>query len=243
MEVSLHSLPRRRDVVLEQIRILGLALRPAGLVLAVVLAFGTVVIGVDILGGGPGFDSEDIFPTALVSLLFPFAVWRGERRFGPAFLWTLPVDRRRLALARVFAGWVWFMAALAIFTSWLLVLALMAGVGPEYHVRRIPLVETIAAYLFGSAFVLGLRHPLRWLLGAVGVAFLTGNLNQILERIYGVQSLFGSRGLYFAGQHSFDFWRTLPPLAQFAISSFLLLGLGLAALWAAVSRHREDRHH
>lgn len=243
MEVTLHPKPRWRDVVLEQIRIVGLSLRPVGLVLAVVLGIGTYAIGIEILGGGPGFDSDEMLPTALISFFFPFAVWRGERRFGPAFLWTLPVDRRRLALARVFAGLVWLMAAVAAFVSWLLVLALIARATPEYQVARIPYVETIAAYLFGSALLVGLRHPLRWLLGAAGVLFLTGNLSQMLEQFYGVQSVMGSRRLYYAATGAGDVWLGLPDLAQWAIATFLLLGAGLAALWAAASRHRERRRN
>jgi len=243
MEVTLHPKPRWRDVVLEQIHIVGLSLRPVGLVIAVVLGAGTVVIGSEILGGGPGFDSRETFPTALISFLFPFAVWWREQRFGPAFLWTLPVERRRLALARVFAGFVWLMAALAGFAAWLFVLALIAGAGPEHHVTRIPLVETIAAYLFGSALLVGLRHPLRWLFGAAGVVFLTGNLSQMLERFYGVQSLLGSRRLYDAANDAGEVWLRLPPPAQWAIATSLLLGTGLLALWAALSRHRERRRH
>src|SRR6185436_1526559 len=94
MEVTLHPTPRWRDVVLEQIRIVGLSLRTGALVAAVVLAVVTLIVGRELARGGPGFDSQQPFPTALVSFLLPFAVWRTERSFGPAFLWTLPADRR-----------------------------------------------------------------------------------------------------------------------------------------------------
>jgi hypothetical protein len=246
IEVSLHATPPRwRDVVLEQVRIVGLSLRREALVVAVVLVAGTFLVGLELAGGGPGFDSDDTFPTALVSFLYPFAVWRSEKRFGPAFLWTLPVDRRRLALAKVFAGGVWLMAALACFVAWLLALALLAHSSPGYHVARIPFLATIAAYLFGSALVLGLRHPLRWLLGGAGVLFLMGILSDVLSRPDDSEWQYvpGARGFFSAVQQASAVWHTLPELAQWAISTFLWLGAGLAALWAAAGRHRERRRH
>ena len=239
MEVTLHPTPRWRDVVLEQIRIVGLSLRREALLVAVVLGVGTLVIGIEIAGGGPGFDSDETFPTALISFLFPFAVWRGERRFGPAFLWTLPVDRRRLALAKVFAGWVWLMAALAFFVSWLLALGLLAHASPARTVMRLPLTATIAAYLLGSALVLGLRHPLRWLLGAAGVIFLLANFIEPDS----VWTLLSFSGSLTAAEDAGAARRTLPDLARWAITTFLWFGAGLAALWAAASRHGERRRN
>jgi hypothetical protein len=243
MEVTLHPMPRWRDVVLEQIRIIGLSLRPVGLVVGVVLAIGTVVIVGEIIGGGPGFDSRETFPTAFIAFLYPFAVWRGEKRFGPSFLWTLPVDRRRLALAKVFAGLVWLMAALAFFISWLVALGLLAGVSPAWTILRVPLPLTIFMYLIGSALVVGLRYPLRWLCGAAGVVFLLGGVSQALERYSGVNSLLGSRSLFSATEQAGRIWQTLPPLAQWAIAAVVLWIPGLVALWVAASRHLERRRH
>jgi len=73
------------------------------------------------------------------------------------------------------------------------------------------------------------------------VVFVTGNLSQLLERFYGVQSLLGSRRLYYAANDAGDVWLRLPPPAQWAIAASFLLGTGLLALWAALSRHRERR--
>jgi hypothetical protein len=241
MEVILHPAPRRRDIVLEQVRVLGLSLRREALVVAVVLAVATLIVGGELARGGPGFDSSDPFPTALVSFLFPFAVWKSEKRFGPAFLWTLPVDRRRLALVKVFAGWVWLMAAMAVFVAWLLALALIARVSFVDVLMRLPFTATTATYLLGSALVLGLRHPLRWLLGTAGLFFLVGSLSQTLERSYGVQTLLGSRGLFSAVEAAVVAWQTLPDGARWALSTFLWLGAGFIALWAAASRHGERR--
>ena len=39
----------------------------------------------------------------LIGALLPIAVWARDARFGPSFLWTVPVDRRRHALIKVLA--------------------------------------------------------------------------------------------------------------------------------------------
>ena len=244
IEVTLHPGPRWRDVVLEQVRMVGLSLRREALVAAAVLAAGTVVIVGEVALGGPGFDSTEIFPTALIAFLFPFAVWWREKRFGPALLWTFPVERRRLALAKVFAGGVWLTVALAFFVAWLLALGLLAGASPARTVLRVPLVPTIGMYLFGSALVLGLRHPLRWLLGGVGVLFLMGKVGDAISRPDDSEWQYvpGARAFFAAVQQALAAWVTLPEAAQSAITTFLWFGAGLAALWAAASRHRERRH-
>ena len=244
MQLALHPTPRRRDVVLEQVRAVGLALRPVALVAAVV--FGIVTLLVASEGGRRGaemqFGSDSWLATSVVSFLFPFAVWRREKRFGPAFLWTLPVDRRRLALAKVFAGWVWLMTAMAVVVGWLLVLTLLSdatAVGSVLGSWLVRFPGATAMYLLGSAMVLGLRHPLRWLLGTAGVLYLQGTLNEAL----GPYTLLNSRGFFSAAEDAAAVWRNLPDPAQWAITTFLWLGAGLAALWAAVSRHRERRRH
>lgn len=242
-EVTLHPAPRWRDVVLEQLRVVGLSLRPAALIVAVVLGSGTVMVGGEIITGGPGFDSNETFPTALVAFLYPFAVWRNEKRFGPAFLWTFPVDRRWLALAKVFAGFVWLTAAVAFFVTWLLTLGLFAGAPLAHTIARIPFTATAAMYLFGSAVVVGLRYPLRWLLGFAGMIVLMGTLSDRFTQpndgewayVPGASAFFSVAGRLFAA------WRSLPESAQSVLSTLFLFGAGFAALWIAASRHRDRR--
>ena len=243
MEVTLHPAPRWRDVVLEQLRTVGLGLRPAALIVAVVLGSGTVLIGGEIIGGGPGFDSNETFPTALVAFLYPFAVWRNEKRFGPAFLWTFPVDRRRLALAKVFAGFVWLTAAVAFFATWLLTLGLLAGAPLAHTIARIPFTTTAAMYLFGSAVVVGLRYPLRWLLGLAGMIALMGTLSDMFTRPDDGEWAYvpGASAFFSAASRFFAEWRSLPESGQSVLSTLFLFGAGFAALWIAASRHRDRR--
>ena len=241
MQLTLHPAPRGRDVVLEQVRAVGLALRPVALVAAVVVGIVTLLFASQSgRGAEMQFGSDSWFATSVASFLFPFAVWRREKRFGPAFLWTLPVDRRRLALAKVFAGWVWLMTALAVIVGWLLVLTLLSDATAVRSVLWSWLVRFpggTATYLLGSALVLGLRHPLRWLLGAVGVFYLLGTLDEEL----GLYSLLSSSGFVSVTDHAAAVWRKLPGLAQWATTTLIWFGAGLAALWAAASRHREHR--
>lgn len=63
----------------------------------------------------------------LLGFLLPIAVWVGQDRFGTGFMWTLPVERRAHALARVAAGWIWLLAAVALFVLWLFFLSLVSG--------------------------------------------------------------------------------------------------------------------
>lgn len=236
-------MPRQRDVVLEQIRIVGRSLRLEALIAAVVLGFIVIASTVDLVRGNAAtwFDGSEWIELGPISFLLAFAVWRRDRRFGPAFLWTLPVDRRRLALMKVFAGWVWLMAGLATFVSWLGVLALLARVTvlPALWLWIIPFTVATVAYLLGNAFVLSLRHPLRWFLAAVGVSFLLVHLSEAVGPS-AIPALLRS-GFLSALDAAAVIWRRRPGLAQWVITASLWLGAALAALWVGVSRHRENR--
>lgn len=267
-EVVLHATPGGRDVVREQLRAVGLSLRREALVAAVVLAVVTLVIGAEIARGGSEmqFRSDSPSGTGILSFLFAFAVWKREQRFGPAFLWTLPVDRRRMALAKVLAGWVWMMTVWGVFVAWNLALALAAhtpSLASDAGSWLVRAPGATAMYLLGSAMVLGLRHPLRWLLGTGGVFFILSTLTDLLGRTangewrivalsgvlrwaiygpYGLRTLLDSSGFFSATEQAAAAWRTLPNPAQFITASILWLGAGVIALWAAASRHRERRN-
>ena len=230
-ELTLHATPRWRDVMLEQIRIVALAFRREGLALVVFMAFGTIVVGSAIARGNAAswFDSDEWFPVTYVAFIYSFVAWWREKPFESAFLWTLPVDRRRLAIAKVFAGWLWLMIAYAVFVSWEKTLASFSGVARAKTMPPISFVGVTAAYLFGSAVIFGLRHPLRWLLGAAGLLFLLHPLDELLSRgPYALDNLLRSSGLI----HTID---------DDTFVAFFCLGLSLIALWAAISRHKENR--
>jgi hypothetical protein len=144
----------------------------------------------------------------------------------------------------VFAGFVWLMAGVAFFVTWLLVLGLLAGAPLAMTVARIPFAATAAMYLFGSAIVIGLRHPLRWLLGAAGVLLMMGKLSDLFTQpndgewayVPGARALFSVINRFMSAT-----WLSLPESAQSVLSTLFLFGAGFAALWLAASRHRDRR--
>ena len=178
--VSLHATPTLRKVVREQINIVARSLVLEARVVAVVVAIVSVVIAIEIVNGRAGswFDSGEWSLIGLVSLVYPFAVWRRDRRFAPSFLWTLPVNRTQLVYAKVFAGWVWLMAALAAFIAWKFALSLLSGLENARIMSLDSAIGATALYLIGSGVLLALRQPLRWFLGAAAVLIMLG----LLER-------------------------------------------------------------
>jgi hypothetical protein len=122
-------LPRTRTVLVEQIRATGLALRGPGLIAAALVALATLFALSQVLSRGVDL-TLNAWPTQLPGImgaLVPIAVWARDDRFGPAFLWSLPVDRRRHALAKALAGWVWLMCGVALITLWLLAMTRATG--------------------------------------------------------------------------------------------------------------------
>lgn len=242
-EETLHPVPAGRDVLIEQIRVVTLALRPVALVIAVVIGFMTSMIVLDMARGRAEtwFDSGDWSPILFIAVAFPLAVWHREQRFGPAFLWTLPVDRRRMAMARVFAGWLWLASATALFILWHRGLAIVAGVARPETTPLIALSGATSAYLLGSAVILGFRYPLRWILGGGGVVLLLGMLREATRARSGVATIDFDGFVAPLFYRAEPLWSRMPLYEQWAIGTVVSIAAGLAALWAALARHRERR--
>jgi hypothetical protein len=200
-------LPRLRTVLLVQIRATGRALRGAALLGAALLALLTMWVALHSMSRDVNI-TLNAWPTQLPGILgalLPIAVWARDERFGPGFMWTLPVDRSQHALTKVLAGWVWLMVGVALFVSWLLVLTSATGgraLPPEtLHVLTsqlttgpldpamlrtvhwaagplilaVPFTAATAIYLLPSALALGSRYPFRWVIGSV-VAYLLSTI-------------------------------------------------------------------
>lgn len=297
MQPALHSTPRLGAVLLEHVRVLGLAHRVPAAAAAGLLGLATLLVASDVQRQGAiDFHPERYVLPALLALVFPIVVWRGEDRFGPGFLWTFPVDRRRHALVKAFAGWIWLMGAVALFVLWLLALTFLSGgsvlrdetirvlsssvpapgtlAGPDavQTVRLTPqplfwltpFTAATGAYLLASAVWLGLRHPVRWIVGtalglqlvaitgdAADVEWLTRLPSRLLRTLYagpyGLDTLLSARtesvevGVTLATGELVHAWRALPHPGQWAAATLLWTAVGLVLLWAAVSRHRELR--
>jgi hypothetical protein len=143
-------------------------------------------------------DEGFLYPALVVALLLPWAVWKGNPPFGHAVLWTLPVRRQNAALAKIVAGALWLVLAMAVALASLSLMALATGgsLGIE-EVRLVagasgglagaaetrwatplwmwlvPFGAALLAYVVSSAALLGLHHPVRWVAGAaVAVALI-----------------------------------------------------------------------
>lgn len=294
-QTALHPTARPRAVLVAQIRAVGLTLGGPARVVMVLVGVGTLLIAAELLAGGDAIDfhPEHQALPGLLGLVFPIGVWRGEQRFGAGFLWTLPVDRRLHALAKVFAGWVWLMGTVAFFVLWLLALALLSGgtVFAEEVLRVLPSVAIPApgtldpsavrdlrwtarpllwlapftgatgTYLLASALTLGPRHPLRWIVGAVlglvllvaagdaseSLLLIEAPLRSLMRGPFGLDALLTARteslqvAVTFSTGETVVVWQALPDLRQWGMATLIWSGIGLVALGAAVSRHRECR--
>ena len=100
--------PGQRAVLLEHLRTIGFSLRLPMLIAAVFAIVATIFLAIQIAGGdmeGNLHTKPSAMPGGIGALL-AIAIWAREERFGPGFLWTLPVDRSRhaLPLARAARG-------------------------------------------------------------------------------------------------------------------------------------------
>ena len=279
------------------VTLLSIELRAVGLALAregslAVAAFALVCVLTVVMSLRFG-DRVDLAPELLlvvlpVALILPWIVWKGDRVFGRAVLWTLPVRRQRAAAAKIAAGAVWLMLAVLLTFAGLALTSLITGgnVGTE-EVRLVarevegvakavpaqwttpvwawlmPLGGALLFYLAGSAVLLGVRHPLRWLGGiAVSIAMLVvlaltpgpeGVVTHVVERLF-MTAVNGAAGLDFAltgGMNSLVYaverphgrpdvvWRELPSLGRWAVAIAVWLAGALLALALALRRHWE----
>jgi len=130
-----------KAVWMEQLRVVGLAIRREAALAGLVLALGSIaVIGFRRIPAlramVNGEMSELVFDPAgspsvslpvFAALLLPLVVWKGERRFGDTPLWSMPVDHRRHVLLKVAAGWVWLLAILGAALVWVTLTTLASG--------------------------------------------------------------------------------------------------------------------
>jgi len=200
-----HPVPATGTVLKEQTLTVGLALRPLGIGVAIVL----VIFGLyglfdnlyDATGKPPPvvvLPSDLLTYLSLVGIGLPFFIRRGSvTPFRTGIPWTLPVGRARHALLRVAGGWLWLMAAVAVFLLWAVGIPLLSGgelqeprlflVAPFTDPRPVdpallptvlwsipwwlwlvPFPAATALYLLTSSLFLATPNPGRW----VGGTFL-----------------------------------------------------------------------
>jgi hypothetical protein len=116
-ESAIASVPSVQVVAMEQLRVVGLALRREGLLLCGgFLAFLLMAAFVESFQGEMPLDVDPAdlgYLGLLAGLVAPLGVWKGERFFGDSTLWIVPVDHGRHARLKIGAGWVWLMGVVA----------------------------------------------------------------------------------------------------------------------------------
>lgn len=296
--IELHALPRFGHVIREQFKAAALSLHLPAIGVAALTAIVTMLAFSDFVRGRGGVEfapALSMIP-AFAGLVLPIAIWKSEQRFGPGFFWTLPVDRTRHALAKVFSGWLLLMIAVALFVLWLLILALITKGNitsdevikllpsstfprpgtldpsmlrtvrwvPPPVLWLVPFTAATGAYAFASAVALGLRHPLRWIVGLIAGGWLLAAVShgmgsesmdaaaeRIVERLffgrYGIDALLTARTeslktlVELSNGQTVSAWRGLPVISEWITATLLWSGLAVAALTAALARHRERR--
>jgi len=126
----------------------------------------------------------------------------------------------------------------------------------------VPFTAATGTYLLTSAVTLGVRYPVRWIIGvplsvllvsALGAAaridwlkFLASRLLQfVFDGRYGLDALFTARAeslktvVVLTTGKTVSVWRALPDVGDWALATTLWIGAGLAALMAAALRQRE----
>ena len=126
-----------------------------------------------------GYWPPGTFVTMLIGLFLPFGIWRSEDPSRRTYHWTMPIARAPHTLLKMLAGWVWLMAAVAVYMGYhavqFLLLAHTPGaVGAEAHLLAwqwaIPYVAATVVYLLSSLVVIASDHPWRWI-GGIPIAY------------------------------------------------------------------------
>lgn len=247
MPPSLHPGPRPRDVLREQLRLVRTALRAPFAVALAAAVVATLLFTLEIVADGEvvDFRPEQWILPGLLGLLLPLVVWKGEDHREDSLLWTLPVDRRKHALSRVFGGWIWLMVGVALFVVWLLGLALLSGgnILTEETLRFLPSAAIPAPGGPDPAAVRTVRwapEPWLWLIPftAATATYLLGSALALGATVRGVAG--GAVALFLgllligaAGELSGSEWLTFAPSR--VARAFVYEPYGLATLLTASS--------
>jgi hypothetical protein len=128
----------------------------------------------------------------------------------------------------------------------------------------VPFTAATGTYVLASAFALGTRYPIRWIVGiilgtllasAIGAAahvrWMALGPAYLLQLVhlgpYGLDALFTARSeslstvATLSNGKTVGVWLGLPDLGQWAVATLGWTSLGLLALWTAASRHGERR--
>lgn len=253
---ALPPLPDFATVLREQLGTVGLSLRREMMALGALLGFVTLTIVSMWLrsrGGSVDFEPEALLPVALVGFFAPLAVWKSEGPGRRGYHHAMPVDHSSHALAKVFSGWAWYLAAAGTYAAWLLAMASMTGGRPFYRdlndpwwTYLAPLVGGTVLYAAVSALSLATRQPWRWLAGGA-VAWVMirvmGEAMPAMEPLGDlVEALWDSVLSMVSGkpQHrGYDFYRWGPSLTGWLSETLAWATASFTALFFAARKQPE----
>ena len=192
--IALHPRPRWGAVAAEQVRAVGLRVRPFGaLLVGALVMYAALAIratrsavaetnaetarGLRVLQRIPSFDysPEISVLTAMLALLLAILVWHEEAPRKRMYHWSMPVSRSMHAVTKAFAGWVWAMVGTLLFLS--VVVAVDAVTqniaGRPIDIGRyivawewlVPFTSVTVAYALASAATIGAETPIIWIGG------------------------------------------------------------------------------
>jgi hypothetical protein len=127
-----------------------------------------------------------------------------------------------------------------------------------------PFTAATTMYIIASAVMVGLRYPFRWIIALIALFYLTAAAGQglaadifwtkvqsivrpLMEGRYGIDSVLSARSeslhteIVLANAVRTTVWRALPVVSDWLIATLIWTSAGLAALAAALFRHRERR--
>lgn len=240
--------PAWTDVLREQLAAVGLALRNEARVAAGIMVLLTVLfLLMDPGPGGMWLDPGMGVPMALMALLLPLAVWKGEGPGQRGYHHGMPVEPAAHAMIRVGAGLAWALAAVAAFFAWMWLLTMAAG----GHVSQAepwrwatPFAGATVLYLLGSALALVASHPWLWLGGiAIGCLFLDGfptvgalrPLQELTEAI-----LLGHYGIYTLLNGGYPRYHMIYDADRWLASVAIWLAIAVGAFVVAAHRQPES---
>ncbi len=186
--IPLHSMTRWRTVASEQTLAVGLMMRKAGLALIALLAVLLVVV-VRASIRERRFESLHVrsamleiavapWPAiaAIIAALFAIAMWRDEDPDRRSYHWMMPVEPHVHTLTKVFAGWMWLLAATTLSLGWIALLgvasSMITGLSQPDEISSwsfwiVPITSATIAYVLVSAAAVGTRQPVMWVIGVI----------------------------------------------------------------------------
>jgi hypothetical protein len=257
----MHAAPRWSAVVLEQIRSVGLRVRAFGaLLFGAFMLYALVAIRVATTAEGRiphtrtkfDFTPDISILITYLALLLPAIIWHEERPSMRTYHSAMPVGRSSHALTKAFAGWVWLMAATAVFLIVVVgvdaITSHIAGSSTLLATRvaawewLVPFTAVTISYVLASAAGIGAETPLVWLVGPPIIYVSTGFVVGLLGYPHLAESMFklfsGNYGAAAALGGRFVPLDAAGPRVTRWLLSTALWGTIAATLLVAVSRRR-----